>query len=188
MMKTNNQIKSSNHLLHENLEYKDLEGMMKPTIHVDEFASKMGDDADIIVLSFFVRSQTAARDLMNWFEKGYDWVMDSDTSPGEIKPGRYLVYVEIRRRNAAGRWTREMIQDLGTLTEFEPDDWTMHYDGQSMPFNQENFDKTVPLSPKEYRQIKETGINEMRVAAGLEPRRIHEIDSNLRSLQAAAGI
>ena len=40
----------------EGLEYKDLEGMMKPTIHVDEFASKMGDDDEIIVISFFVRS------------------------------------------------------------------------------------------------------------------------------------
>ena len=43
----------SNHLL-ESLQYKDLEGLMKPTIHVDEFSSKMGDDDDIIVVSFFV--------------------------------------------------------------------------------------------------------------------------------------
>ena len=33
----------------EGLQYRDLEGMMKPTIHVDEFAAKMGDDDDIIV-------------------------------------------------------------------------------------------------------------------------------------------
>ena len=67
----------------EALNYKDMEGMIKPTVHVDEFASKMGDDDDIIVLSFFVRSKEAARDLVSWFEKGYDWVMDADTSPGE---------------------------------------------------------------------------------------------------------
>ena len=61
---------NSNHPqpLFEALEYKDMEGMLKPTIHVDEFASKMGDDDDIIVVSFFVRSQQAAEDLMNWFE------------------------------------------------------------------------------------------------------------------------
>ena len=35
-------------LVFESLEYKDLEGMLKPTIHVDEFSSKMGDDDDII--------------------------------------------------------------------------------------------------------------------------------------------
>ena len=40
--------------LFEGLQYKDLDGMMKSTMHVDEFAAKMGDDADIIVISFFV--------------------------------------------------------------------------------------------------------------------------------------
>ena len=67
--------------LSEGLEYKDLVGMMKPTVHIDEFASKMGEDDDIIVASFFVRSKQAARDLENWFEKGYDWVLDAATIP-----------------------------------------------------------------------------------------------------------
>lgn len=49
--------------LSEGLEYKDLVGMMKPTVHVDEFASKMGEDDDIIVASFYVRSRQAAKDL-----------------------------------------------------------------------------------------------------------------------------
>ena len=38
------------HQLFEALEYKDMEGMLKPTVHIDEFASKMGDDDDIVVL------------------------------------------------------------------------------------------------------------------------------------------
>ena len=72
----NKPLKSPLPLLREALEYKDMEGMIKPTIHVDEFAAKMGDDDDIIVISFFVRGEQAARDLVNWFEKGYDWVKD----------------------------------------------------------------------------------------------------------------
>jgi hypothetical protein len=55
--------------LNEGLGYKDMEGMMKPTVHIDEFSSKMGEDADVIVVSFFVRDKQAAKDLMNWFEK-----------------------------------------------------------------------------------------------------------------------
>jgi hypothetical protein len=51
--------------LFEALEYKDMVGMMKPTIHVDEFASKMGDDDDVIVISFFVRSKQAVRITSN---------------------------------------------------------------------------------------------------------------------------
>ena len=56
--------------LTEGLRFKDLVGLVKPEIHVDEFASKMGDDDDIVVLSFYVRDQRAAVDLVNWFEKG----------------------------------------------------------------------------------------------------------------------
>lgn len=179
---------SNNQPLFEGLEYKDLEGMMKPTIHVDEFASKMGDDDEIIVLSFFVRSKQAAKDLVNWFEKGYDFVLDSDTSPGEIKAGRYLVYVEMRRRSTSGKHTAELIDDLSTLTEFGPDDWTMHYEGKEHPFTEEIFDSLVPLSPKLYRKEKESELNEMRTAAGIQPKQIFEREKDIRSLQAAAGI
>jgi hypothetical protein len=180
---------SNNLPLFEALEYKDMEGMMKPTIHVDEFASKMGDDDDVIVVSFFVRSKQAADDLVSWFEKGYDWVLDADTSPGEIKPGRFLVYIEIRRRSSAGQYIETALDDLNTLTEWENStDWTMHYEGQDVPYSREEFERLVPLSPKEYRKRKETEINEMRVAAGMLPKQIYERERDIRQLQSAAGI
>ena len=175
-------------LLCEALEYHDMEGLVKPRVHVDEFAAKMGDDDDIIVLSFFVRSKEAARDLANWFEKGYDFVMDAETSPGEIRPGRYLVYVEIRRRTSAGQWTQQLIDDLQTLTNIKPSEWTMRYERKDYPFSEQEFDRLVPLSPQDYRQEKEQGLNEWRVAAGLPPKKIFETARDLRSLQAAAGI
>lgn len=172
----------------EALEYKDMQGMIKPTLHIDEFAAKMGDDDDIIVASFFVRSQQAARDLMNWFEKGYDWVMDSDVSPGEIRSGRYLVYIEMRRRTSAGARLMDAVQDLETLTELEVSDWMMHYGDQTVPFTQESFDRLVPLSPKQYRARKERDLNEMRAAAGLATVPVFERDRDIRQLQSAAGI
>jgi hypothetical protein len=175
-------------LLSEALEYKDMVGMVKPTVHIDEFASKMGDDEDIIVASFFVRSEQAARDLVNWFEKGYDWVLDADRSPGEIRPGRYLVYTEMRRRSSAGRWLHEMLDDLSTLTEHSGDSWSMTYQDREMPFSQETFDRVVPRSPQEYRERRERDLNEMRSAAGIETRQIYQRSRDIRSLQNAAGI
>ena len=174
--------------LSEALEYRDMEGMLKPTVHVDEFASKMGDDEDIIVLSFFVRSELAARDLVDWFEKGYDWVMDADRSPGEISPGRYLVFVEMRRRSTAGNKAQTMLEDLETLTEFTLDDWQITYGDRTMPFSKQAFDSMIPLSPEAYRQSRERDLNEMRAQAGLHPRTIYTTTPELRQLQAAAGI
>jgi len=174
----------------ENLGFKDLDGLMKPTIHVDEFSSKMGDDDDIIVLSFFLRNAEAAKDLMSWFEKGYDFVLDADRSPGEIKPNRYLVYVEIRRRSTAGGHVEMLLNDLNTLTEFEDSsDWTMHYRGKSIPFSRDAFDATVPLSPKAYRERYEGDLNEMRTAAGLPVIVSYDKrDRALQAIQSAAGI
>jgi hypothetical protein len=175
--------------LNEGLGYKDMEGMMKPTVHIDEFSSKMGEDADVIVVSFFVRDKQAAKDLMNWFEKGYDFVLDADQSPGEIKPNRYLVYLEMRRRNAAPGQIDEILKDLNTLTEYEPDDWIMVYKKKKHEWSPETFAKLVPLTPNEYRARTEGDLNEMRIAAGLDVKPIYtKVSKDLQAMQAAAGI
>ena len=177
-----------NKILRETLDYQDLEGMLKPTIHIDEFASKMGDDEDIVVVSFFVRDLQAARDLVQWFEKGYDFILDADQSPGEIKPNRYLVYVEMRRRNAVPEQIQQLLQDLETLTEFQPQDWSMVYKDRDYQFDLDNFKKLVPLSPREYRERENRDLNEVRIAAGLDSKSIYEVDQTLKALQSAAGI
>lgn len=189
MPKTNSPQHNNPSQLFESLEYKDMEGLLKPTIHVDEFSSKMGDDDDIIVISFFVRDAQAAKDLTAWFEKGYDFVLDADRSPGEIKSNRYLVYIEIRRRSTAGAHVEQILQDLNTLTEFDVADWTMHYKGQEIPFSLEAFESTVPLSPKAYRETHEKDLNEWRTRAGLKVVSDYDRkDRALQAIQSAAGI
>lgn len=184
----NNPFNPRRPLVFEGLEYKDMEGLMKSTIHVDEFAAKMGDDDDIIVISFFVRDLEAAKDLMAWFEKGYDFVLDADRSPGEIKPSRYLVYVEIRRRSTAPLNVNRLLEDLSSLTEFEPSDWRMHYRDQEVDWSEETFAKLVPLTPDAYRRRSEGDLNEMRMAAGLPHRAIHTPKADVRALQSIAGL
>jgi hypothetical protein len=185
----NNPFNPGKPLVFEGLEYKDMEGLLKPTIHVDEFAAKMGDDDDIIVISFFVRDLQAAKDLMAWFEKGYDFVLDADRSPGEIKPSRYLVYLEMRRRKSAARNVQQLLDDLSTLTEFEPNQWRMRYKGQDHDWSEESFAKMVPLTPDAYRAENETELNDVRTAAGLEPKKIHDKQGDdVKALQSMAGI
>jgi hypothetical protein len=74
------------------------------------------------------------------------------------------------------------------LTEFDSADWTVHYEGKKMPWSPEAFAKAVPCTPDQYRRTHEEDLNEMRAAAGLAPRRIHEVTADVRVLQAAAGI
>ena len=174
--------------LTEGLGYKDLEGILKPSIHVDEFSSKMGDDDDIIVLSFYVKNKAAAKDLTNWFEKGYDFVLDADQSPGEIKPNRFLVYVEMRRRNSAPNAVQTLLDDLSTLCEFDADEWEMVYKKRSYPWSEETFTKLVPTTPKDYRKETDSDLNEWRVAAGIKTKPLHDNDREMQKIKSAAGI
>lgn len=173
------------------LEFKCMTGLIKPTIFIDAFSTKMGDPQDVCVMSFFVRDQEVAGDLMRWFEKGYDWILDSEVSPGEIKPGRYLVYVELRRKGSLAQNIWQILSDLNTLTEFNPEDWTVVYRRKEFPFDKEEITERVPSTPKAYKdKFEKLGeLNEMRTAAGLPVKSVYDKkDPDLQALQAAAGL
>jgi len=175
--------------LNEGLDFKDMEGIVKPTVFIDEFASKMGSDDEVSVVSFYVRNNRAANDLVNWFEKGYDFVLDADRSPGEVKPNRYLVYVELKRRHSLPEWIAELLNDLSTLTEHESEgSWTVGYKGEEFPFTVKDIRSRVILSPAKYREAKEAGLNEMRVAAGIKPKSIRNNDTDIKNFAALAGL
>lgn len=182
----------NNRLLNEGLQYKDMVGLVKPTLHIDEFVSKMGNDDDIMVLSFYVKSERVAEDLINWFEKGYDFVLDADRSPGEIKPNRYLVYLEIQRRTRAVRQIKEMLEDLETLTEHELENWVITFKEQDMEFDEQVLADTLILSPREWRENEEEkdfSMNEMRVAAGIPVKtKDRKPDELLDTIRSQAGI
>lgn len=182
---------NNNEPLFETLGFKDLEGQMIPVVGIDNYASKMGTDDQIIVLDFEVKSKLAADDLVNWFEKGYDFVLDADASPGEVSPNRYMVFVELRRRNAAVEKILNLVDDLGTLTEFnKASDWEIKVKDDKVDFSEEQIRAEIPLSPKEYREIKEKDLNEMRISAGIQPKPIYtdKKDQSIINLQSSAGI
>jgi hypothetical protein len=168
------------HLLNEGLEYKSLKGMVKPTLHIDEFSSKMGNDDDISVISFYVTDDRAATDLVSWFEKGYDFILDADKSPGEISPNKYLVYVELKRRTSLPDNVETLLDDLTTLTEWSPENWQCVYGKEKYPFSVEAFKKYVPLSPKVYRSMKDGELNKMRSIAGIKEKSLGEHAQDVR--------
>ena len=77
----------NNQQLNEGLRPLDLKEMIYPTFKVDTYRSKMGEDKDICVLTFEVKDRQPAKDLMEFLEKGYDYVLDADVSSGENEDG-----------------------------------------------------------------------------------------------------
>ena len=58
-------------MINEGLERNDLEDRIRPTIHIDEYTSKMGKEDQIIVVTFKVFGKQAAVDLENFFENAF---------------------------------------------------------------------------------------------------------------------
>jgi len=177
------------HSLNEGLEYKDMVDMIKPTVYVDEFKGKVGEDDAYVVLSFYVHNIIVAEDLIKWFETGYPFVIDADRSPGEIEPNRYLVFVEIKRRTQLLDQIEEMLEDFATLTDLELQDWTITYNDNDYPFDKAVLADALILSPQSYREENELELNEMRMASGIPHKNVYRgTDTELNALRTAANL
>ena len=180
-------------ILNEGLDFHDLEGQMIPTVTVDEYAAHMGTDSEIVTLAFTIKSEAAGNDLVDWFEKGYDFVLDAQVSEGEVKPGQFLVFVEMNRRSSVPKRIIELLDDLETLTSIPVKDWTIIVDEEEYSPEEDVLKQVITISPHDYREeeeVEEEEINEMRERAGLEVKAIHadKQDAEIKAFKSMAGL
>lgn len=180
-------------ILSESLNYLDMENQMFPLISVDEYAAKMGEDKDVVTLTFMVKSKLVAEDLVTWFERGYDFILDASISEGELEPNKWLVFVEMERRSWVARRIIGIIKDVKTLTGLDESEWTINIDGEEYPLELEIMKQKIILNPAKYQIEKEDEIeeeiNEMRLQAGLDYKESETPkDEYIKNIQAAAGI
>lgn len=116
----------------------DLQDLIDPIFEVDAFKSKMGDDEDIVVVSFTVNETNAAKDLVDFIEKGYDFVLDADSTPGEIDNGKYKVFVEIERNKGVAENIMELLDGVGKISFVQNFRYRYHKGFQSKDATVEN--------------------------------------------------
>lgn len=176
--------------LTEGLDYHDMKGQVDPIISVDEYAAKMGEDSDIVTLTFKTNSKLAAEDLVAWLEIGYDFVLDASVSDGELQPGKWLVFVEMKRRSNVPQKIIQILSDLDTLTDQKPKDYTVKVNEEDYDADEEILKQVIILSPNQYKsQVeKEEELNEMRHRAGLDTKKIYTVDEEIRKLMDIAKI
>lgn len=197
-------IKMFNHnsnLLNENLERGDLKRLIHPELHIDEYKSKMGDDADVSVISFKVSGKEPSTDLVSFIEKGYDFVLDADVSSGEKEGGDYLVFVELDRSEKLPSEIMEIMNDLMNLTEQDIEDWRVRYfkSVTDHELTEETLKSIIPLSSEAYskkyaKDDEESEIDvtqdldAMKAAAGVEITTKAPVNDFTESLRVAAGL
>ncbi len=130
----------------------DLKDCVDHIFEVDSFKSKMGDDKDIVTLSFSVNEANAADDLMNFIEKGYEFVLDADVTPGEQRDGTYKVFVELERNRHISDNILEIADGVGKLANIDGFKFRYYKNFKSRPLDKETLESSIPQDPKTYDQ------------------------------------
>ncbi len=175
----------------EKFEVGDLKLVLEPIITIDEYSSKIGNDDDIIVLSFTIHDKEAALDFVDFVEKGYEFVLDADVSTSEFGPGTHIVFIEIQRRSRVVSQILKIVSDLEAASGLKIKNWSFQYvtDEKFFPLTPEEMKKHIPLSPKAYKKLINQPLDEMRILSGLPINQEIEIrDNDIEALQHAAGI
>ena len=190
-MKHNNNSQMRN--LREGLEAMDLARLVHTELHIDEFKSKMGNDEDIVVVSFKIGGKQPAQDLVNFIEKGYSWIIDADTSSGEMDDGDYIVFVEIDRTPKIAGYIVEMLEDLVNLTGNEVESYRVRYHKNNKDYDctLENLRNLIPSTPQKYieRVSKDKEeLDKLKTSAGVKVSTKADNNEYTESLKIAAGI
>lgn len=141
---------SNNQQLNEGLRSGDLKNFVNELFTVDQYRSKMGEDQDVVVLGFRVKEKHPAIDLMEFIEKGYDFILDADMSVGEERDGNYQVFVEIERTKQLPEQLAELLGGVGQLCDNKQ--WKFRYqrNPKIVDFNEQAVTENIPTTPDEY--------------------------------------
>lgn len=175
-------------ILTEGLKYMDMESLVLPLMGIDQYKSSVGADEDIITLNFVTKNKSVSEDLAEWFERGYEWVVDAEVSPGEVTSGKFFVFVEMTRRSKSAEQIMEMIEDLETLTGLKPSGWKFKIGEKTEPASIEFIKKNIQLTPHDYRMVHEKPLNEWRQIAGIQTTNTYNDDEDMKAMKRRAGI
>lgn len=133
----------------------DLRYLVKRVFTIDSFQSKIGDDEDVVVLGFEVQEQEAAKDLENFVEMGYDFVLDADVTPGETDSGNFVVFVELERTRHVAVQILEIIEGIKKLCNLDYMRFRYFKSFKSKEATEENLKAMVPLDRNSYHVATE---------------------------------
>ncbi len=127
----------------------DLDHLIDSIIEVDSYKSKMGEDSDIVTLAFSVHGNEPAKDLENFIEKGYPFVLDADVTSGEQSDGTYKVFVEVQRSKDIPMQILEITDGVKKLANLDKMKFRYYKNFRSKDLDEENL-ASIPVDPQSY--------------------------------------
>ena len=139
-------------MINESLRPRDLRHFVKKVFEIDSYKSKIGNDSDVVVLSFTVGSEDPAKDLENFIEMGYEFVIDADVSSGETDDGTYKVFVELERGRHVAKQIRELISGVEKIAGLDSMRFRYFKSFKSQEATEENLAAAVPTDSNAYKE------------------------------------
>lgn len=136
--------------LNEELLANDLENLIGHIFEIDSYKSKIGSDKDVVVLSFTIDTADAAKDLVNFLERGYDYIIDADSTPGELNDGKYKVFAEMERTRRVPEQIVEMLYGIEKISNRKDFKFRYYKSFHSIPATLENLISHIPISKEDY--------------------------------------
>lgn len=137
-------------MINESLRKGDLKYLVKKVFEIDSYKSKIGDDQDVVVLTFTVDHEEPAKDLENFIEMGYDFVLDADVSTGETDDGTYKVFVELERNRHVASQIARLLDGIERLTGIPDMRFRYFKSFKSQDATEENLAAAVPTDKNSY--------------------------------------
>jgi hypothetical protein len=137
-----------------------LRDLVDKIFEIDSYASKMGDDENIVTMSFSVLTKEAADDLVDFLEKGYSFVLDADATPGEQSDGTYKVFVELERNKDVPDQIFEIADGIKKITANDDLKFRYYKSFKSIPVELDSLKEQIPVDPDSYGlRKKESSMN-----------------------------
>jgi hypothetical protein len=138
----------------------DLKDLVYNIFEIDSYKSKMGNDKDIVTLSFSTLTKESGEDLVDFIEKGYNFVLDADVTAGEQSDGTYKVFVEMERKTSVPQEIMELINGLKSLCELDEFKYRYYKSFDSTVIDEELLGGSIPLTAEDYEMtVNESNLN-----------------------------
>ena len=115
----------------------------------------MGEDQDVCVISFKVKDRAPAKDLMEFIEKGFNFVLDSDVSSGEDARGEYSVFVELPRTPQLSEQIKDITYGVRKLTGIDDFRFKYHKSNKIHEVTEEALKSVIPSTSGDYSGFME---------------------------------
>ena len=136
--------------INEDLLAGDLAHLVSHIFDIDSFKSKIGEDGEMVVLSFTVDDKLPADDLARFLEMGYEFVLDADATNGPMDNGKHKVFVEMKRDRHTPKHITELLDGVSRLTGIDNFKFRYYKSFKSIPATLETLEQAIPINSNEY--------------------------------------